>query len=462
MTGRLAETESRRLVASVESSGCMSSQPETAPQEKGKAAGRSKPRRWIVLCGAGVVAASIALWQPLQTRSLVFFLLHSESPSEQSFQDAAERVRDLPTYLTQLWETGRFPQRLFAMGFLNRNAVAKPDVFRAMAPVVLQAANDVDLEVRRLAFECLKVVKHPDLRTLALQQLSDKDPGARLMGVQVLRGLATTNDVAIAMQLLSDPEPRVVVAAAQLLHTVIGKDFELKSSMAQPQFTFIATSPPPAPDLPSISRGVERWQAWWREHQAEYPVDSGKAAPNCCSPRLAMRDFQLKDAAGHSIQISSYKGKIVLLAFWSPDMPESLDVTTLKALQSQDWDCLDVISICIPPAPSCADEHELGHTDCHEHAHYQANDAASSPEQMRAVVEAKVRSANFPVLSDPPGALGLRFSVEDRPTYVLVDSAGAIRRRFGGIRSESALQAMVDELRARSSSMASQRQDPRQ
>jgi hypothetical protein len=72
------------------------------------------------------------------------------------------------------------------------------------------------------------------------------------------------------------------------------------------------------------------------------------------------------------------------------------------------------------------------------------------PAQMQQLVEEKSHASNFTMLIDPRGALGRRFNVQDRPTYLLVDSKGKIRRRFIGIRTELTLQAMVDELQVES------------
>jgi hypothetical protein len=52
---------------------------------------------------------------------------------------------------------------------------------------------------------------------------------------------------------------------------------------------------------------------------------------------------------------------------------------------------------------------------------------------------------SYPMLVDPKGNIGLRFSANDLPAYVLIDSRGMIRRRFVGFRTEQALIAIVEE-----------------
>lgn len=66
---------------------------------------------------------------------------------------------------------------------------------------------------------------------------------------------------------------------------------------------------------------------------------------------------------------------------------------------------------------------------------------------MRAMIEETTRplQLNYPMLIDGTGHIGFRFNVEDRPTYVLIDAQGMIRRRFVGSRTEPVLAAMVEE-----------------
>jgi hypothetical protein len=147
----------------------------------------------------------------------------------------------------------------------------------------------------------------------------------RLIGLQNLRSVAASNDVPIAMRLLDDPEPRVVVAAALVLRQATGHDFGIRSTHALPQFTCIDTNPPPAPDLPRIKQGVQRWKEWWISHQAESPTPSATREPHRHAVRLPTLDFTLQDSTCKPIRLSQFRGKTVLLSFWSSDAPASLD-----------------------------------------------------------------------------------------------------------------------------------------
>lgn len=354
----------------------------------------------------------------------------------------------------EFWRTERIPHRQFVINHLGRIATTKPELYRAMDPVLLEAVIDPDISTREAALTILGRMKHPQLRPLALQQLSDADPAARLIGVQSLRSVASSNDVAMAMRLLEDPEPRVVVAAAQVLRNAIGQNFGIKSTDALPQFTGIDTNPPPAPDLPAIRQGVARAREWWSSHQAEFPAASAKPPASGRAIRLATADFTLEDAETKPVRLSQFRGKTVLLAFWSSGAPASLDgVSGLKNLQQRYAGRLAVVGVCIPAAPSCADEHEGGHGG-HEHAHHHHEDSAggmpgmTGTEHMRCLVRDAVNrlKTNFAMVADPKGALGQRFSIEDMPAYVLIDSDGMVRRRFVGFRTETDLLAITSEL----------------
>ena len=427
---------------------------KSTPKEGSGRASRPKTRRSFLIGGAVLILLALVLWRPVQQRCLAYFLLRSEAPTEEVLSGAVEQAADPRFLLMEFWRTERIPHRQFVINYLGRIATTKPELFRAMEPVLLEAVLDPDISTREAAFATLGRVKHPQSRTLALQQLSDADPAARLIGLQRLRSVASSNDVAIAMRLLEDPEPRVVVAAAQVLHNAIGQNFGIKSTDALPQFTGIDTNPPPAPDLPAIRQGVQRAREWWAGHQDEFPRILVKPPLTGRAIRLATADFSLEDAETKPVRLSQFRGKTVLLAFWSSGAPASLDgVPALKKLQQRNAGRMAVVGVCIPAAPSCADEHEGGHGG-HEHAHHHPEDSAggmpgmTGTEHMRCLVRDAVNrlNINFEMVADPKGVLVQRFSIEDLPAYVLIDSDGMVRRRFVGFRSESDLLAITSEL----------------
>jgi hypothetical protein len=399
------------------------------------------------LAGTVLILLAILFWRPLQQRCLAHFLLHSEAPSEEVLSGAVEAANDPRSFLMDLWKTQLIPHRQFVVSYLSRVSTTKPDLFRAVEPLVLEAAGDADIAVRESAFATLARMKHLQLRHLALEQLSDADPAARLLGLQYLRSIANSNDVSIAMRLLSDPEPRVVVAAALVLRQGTGLDFGLRSAHALPQFACVGTNLPPAPDLAAIRLGVQRWQQWWASHQTEFPESLATPATHNHASRLPTADFTLQDSAAKPVRLSQFRGKTVLLSFWSVGAPATLDdMPVLKTLQQRN-PALAVLGVCLPPAPSCADEHEAGHDPAHHHHDESASGEAGTAHMRCFVHDAVTRlNTNYPMLVDSKGSIGLRFSIEDLPAYVLIDAEGTIRRRFVGFRSALALAAMVNEV----------------
>lgn len=409
---------------------------------------RRHTRRSFLLAGSALILTAIIFWHPLQQRCLAYFLLRSEAPSEDALSAAVEQASDPASLLTQLWRTQRIPHRQFVLTFLSRASTANPALLQSLEPLLQEAAGDADITARESALATFARMKHPLLRTLALTQLPDTDPAARLLGLQTLRSTANSNDVPIAIRFLSDPEPRVVVAAALLLRQATGQDFGIRTSHALPQFTGIDTNPPPAPDLPVIRQGVQRWQEWWTTHQAEYPEPTAAPMPRGPAARLATADFTLEGSAGQPTRLSQFRGKTVLFAFWSQGTPASLDdVPALKSLRQRNPDRLAILGVCIPAAPSCADEHDHGHDHAHHHHDASAADGTGAEHMRRFVQDAVTQfKIDFPMLLDPKGSIARRFSIEDLPAYVLIDADGMVRRRFVGFRTEPALAAIVEEV----------------
>ncbi len=409
-------------------------------------------RRPFLFAGLAFILLALIFWRPLQQRCTAYFLLRSEAPSPDALSAVVEQAGDPASFLLRLWNTQRIPHRQFVTAWLSTASTTRPALVHALEPLLIEATADPDIATREAAFATLLRIKHPQLRPLALAQLSDPDPAVRLIGLQNLRTIASSNDVPVAIRLLDDPEPRVAVAAAMLLRQATGHDFGIKSTHAMPQFTSIDTNPPPPPDLPAIGQAVHRWHEWWATHQAAFPAPPAAPTPRAHALSLPTPDFSLEDSDGKPVRLSQFRGKSVLLAFWSPDAPASLDdAAALNALQQRNPDRLAILGICTPPPPSCADEHDHGHASGPEHAHHHHDHSATSAEaptvnSAAAQGAAQRQHIHFPMLLDAKGTVALRFSANDFPAYILLDSQGMVRRRLVGFRTESALGAMIAQL----------------
>lgn len=408
---------------------------------------RLQRNRWLLLT-VFVVLPLLIFWRPLQRQYLTHLLLRSDAPSTEVLSDIVRQTSDAKSLLLRLWQTERIPHRQFVLIHLGRIVNSEPGVFHAFETLVLDATADPDITTRELAFAALVRTKHPQLRRLALEQLDDADPAARVLGLQSLRSIATSNDVPVAMRLLSDTDPRVVVSATLVLRQATGIDFGIKSSLALPRFTSIdKTNSAPPPDIAAINQGVQRWRDWWIEHQSEYPKPLEPPGVPHQPARLTARDFTLNDSDGKPVRLSDYHGKIVFLAFWTLDAPVSLDdAPALNAIHSSNAGNVAVLGICVPPGPSCAGELEPGNGHEH-HNHHAGSSLALNTAEAHGLVHnaAHEGQIKFPMLTDAEGELGLRFAVEELPTYVLIDSQGLIRRRFAGNRSKAVFEAMLEE-----------------
>jgi peroxiredoxin len=411
-----------------------------------------KPRRWLLFSGLALIVVAVALWRPIQQKCLAWFLLRTEAPSPDVLTAVVEQAADPAAFLRRLWNTQKIPHREFVLSYLSTANSTHPKLLQALQPLLLEATADPDIANRESAFATLAVTRHPQLRHLACQQLSDADPAARLLGLQSLRPIATSNDVPTAISLLSDPEPRVVVAAALVLRQATGQDFGIKQTHAFPQFTCIDTNPPPAPELAAIARGVQRWRDLWAIHQNEFPPSPTTPTPALDIPRLPIADFALPDSGGQPTRLSQLRGKTVLLAFWTPGLPASLDdFPALDALQRQNPDRLAVLGICAPPPPCCSHEHDhAGHAHDQSHYHHAQSATRDNSTQLAAAATQAAASLqlHFPMLLDSLASITLDFSVSDFPTYVLIDPRGMLCRRIVGFRSTPALAAMIEDVTA--------------
>jgi peroxiredoxin len=416
----------------------------TAAQTGSSFAGRLKRklsrREYRVLCAFAVVVLPLAIfWKPIQQQSKIYFLLRADAPSPEVLSDVARQTGNPKSLLLRLWHTQRIPDRHFVLSYLGRIADSQPELFHAMESVLVDATADADITTRELAFAVLTRTKHPRLHQLALKQLADADPAARVLGLQSLRSIATSNDVPAAMQLLDDSDPRVVMAAALVLRQATGLDFGLKSSsLASPRFTSIDNTNSPQADWQTnaIAQGVQRWRDWWKEHQAGYPASLAPPPAPIQPARLTTSDFSLNDSDGKAARLSDFRGKNVLLAFWSLDAPVSLDdAPALNALQRRNPGSVAVLGIMVPPGP---DDNMPGMKMPAQ------PDAAQTSALVRET--ARLRQINFPMLIDAKGEISSRFAVEeDLPVYVLVDAQGKICRQFVGNRTRKVFEVMVEE-----------------
>ena len=138
-------------------------------------------------------------------------------------------------------------------------------------------------------------------------------------------------------------------------------------------------------------------------------------------------DFKLKGMRGETVSLSSYRGKVVVLNFWTKtcgpcleEMPEIADLTRILSTRS------DVAVLAVS-------------TD-------------EGPDAVRDTLKSVLREDNppFPVLFDPEADVVMgKYGTHLFPETWIIDKRGVIRARFDGARkwSDAAVVEMVEQIR---------------
>jgi len=146
------------------------------------------------------------------------------------------------------------------------------------------------------------------------------------------------------------------------------------------------------------------------------------AAANRTAP-----DFALKDMKGENVSLSSYRGKVVVLNFWTKTCGPCLEeLPSLAELARILRDRSDVVVLTVSVDQGPADVQDT----------------------LRAVLR---EPPPFPVLFDPESDIVAgKYGTHLFPETWIVDPRGVIRARFDGKRnwSSSAVVELVDQLRA--------------
>ena len=202
-------------------------------------------------------------------------------------------------------------------------------------------------------------------------------------------------------------------------------------------------------NVQAIRDGVQRWKAWWKTHQKEYPPPATQRAKSATiGAPVAIDGFALPDLNGKIVRLSDFEGKTVLLNFWTSWCSACLtEIPDLVELQHRNPDRLVILGISLD---GVADEH--GHDHDGEGIQREARQRSDTTERAKVRVKveetAKAKRINYPVLLDPDNAVGGRFNGGELPTNVLIDSHGCMRRRFIGARQVPVLEAMLAEIMA--------------
>jgi len=408
--------------------------------------------KWLLLLLIGVVVASSVFRRPVQDALLLRSLLRADAPSETAFHELAGRAGDPFPLLQRVWNTQKVLHRALVALYLKENAGAHPELYRRAKPLLLSAAFDVDASVRELALATLAQQKHPALPRLAIALLHDLDPEMRLLGLQYLRKQDPLTALPVVFQSLDDPDPRVVARADSALRNWTKQDFGVRINQALNNPAGATNASVDPASLKTIQEGVRHWKEWWAAHNNEYATNPVPAPPESNPPlRLPAADFALNDLSGRTVRLSEFKGKLVLLNFWTTWCTSCLiEIPDLIELQKKNAERVVILGISLD-----------GQTEVDEHGHLvgehsdaaQGHDEAEAHDkidlaEIRGKVEqfVKDKGINYRVLLDPRSEVGRRFNGGELPTTVLIDPEGYVRRRFLGGRVVGVFEAMIREL----------------
>lgn len=398
---------------------------------------RSRLLRRLLIALVVVSVLAVTFGREGQRRVGFWLVLRNDSTTGDAIRAVTLGASDPMAELRRLWETGKVPHRFEVVRLIKELADKEPAWRTRAEPLLREATLDADLAVREQAFGALSRVPSSGLVVLAQRQLSDADPHVRLLGISQLRRLPSAQAIAVVFPLLDDPEPQVVAATAGALRHWTGQDFGIR---APGHFT----SGGDAAEKEAAKRreGVRRWKAWHAANPDQVPPLADLATSSAPQPLPGPPvEFCLGDVEGRPVSVTQFRGKVVLLNFWTTWCPSCVqEIPDLVALQRKRPDDLIVIGISLDGAPDGHD-HSHGDDDGHEHG--------ADPAKVRAKLQrfAREKGLTYLLLHDAQGEIGARFLGHELPTNILLDAQGRVRRRFLGTRSVAAFEAMLDELR---------------
>ena len=260
----------------------------------------------------------------------------------------------------------------------------------------------------------------------------------RRLGLQTLRRIGGAAQVPLVLPALADPDATVALFADSVLRSWSGRDSGLRLSRVLPDRSSLLATPVASDDLAAIAQATVDWRAWWAA--AAQPTNVVvMIPPPPTAVRLPCPEIRLPDLKGQAVDVASFRGKLVLLNFWTTWCPACLvELPLLVELQRRHPDDLVVLGISLDSAEQGA----------------LADGPASAPgtvppddKQVRKLVAAVAgrQHLNYRVLLDPQNAAGRQFNGGELPTNVLLDREGFVRRRFVGERSVAVWEALLRE-----------------
>jgi thiol-disulfide isomerase/thioredoxin len=381
--------------------------------------------------------------------------LANDAPGAGVVEDMIEQATDPRAALLAAWNSGKIVHREVAIGALRRVFPDDQPLPPEFESILLSAALDPDMDVRELAFGILRERDHPALAELAAEQLRDPDQQVRLLGLKYLGTASPDVGVPFVAGLLNEPDIAVLGMSVKLLENWSGERFGAKLSdtvQVEDKTSGLLEFQPAGVAQTQAAAGKAR--AWWAEHKSEFrPVKLAVPAGAYAALRqVPEADFHLPTLSGKRVRLSDYRGKVVLINFWTTWCTACVgEIPALEALKQKCGDKLVILGVSLDFAPdedgrigSLAAVEEQGREDG-EHPKDESTEAALKRVRERVARTVKARNINYPVLLDESNEVGGCYNGGELPTTVIVDARGCVRRRFVGARGLPVLEAMIAE-----------------
>jgi len=410
-----------------------------------------------VFIGMGMFLV-IAVWffrAPLRQQIRESATLANDAPTPEVVSGMIEQATDPRAALLTAWKSGKIVHREVAIDALRRLFSNDQPLPPAFESTLLAAALDPDMNVRETALGILHERRHPALSALAAEQLKDPDQQVRLLGLNYLKAAAPSVGIPVVVALLDDPDIAVLGMSLKLLEDWSGQKFGAKLAdtvLAESKTTGLQKFQPEG--SAKTKAAAEKAKTWWAEHKGEFPPMTLQVPAEVYTARrpLPAADFQLRTLEDKRVRLSDFRGKVVLMNFWTTWCPACVgEMPALVALQKKHADNLVIIGVSLDYVP---DEHGHvgGHASVEEQQHgdgdhddHEATTAALKRVRAKVSRTAMPRGINYPILLDERNDVGGRYNGGELPTTVLVDAQGNVRRRFVGARNLAVFEAMIAE-----------------
>lgn len=396
---------------------------------------REKRMRMVLGIGLLSVGCLFAVRGPL--RQWVSSRATFANPAPLSDQVVAV-IKDSPDpagTIVAAWNTGKVVQREAAVDAIAHANILKGEIPDNLDEILIKGSLDADLNVREICLSMLQTHANPAYAALTLAQLKDCDPQVRLLGLGHLHYVEASVGIPAVMPVLDDSDPEVAATGLKLLEYWTGQEFGVKVVEVLPtEDPDAGTAAPPETGIAKLQAGVALAKHWWSLHQNEYPRQNLRLPSEALAGNrlIPAGSFALHDLTGQKINLSDYRGKVVVINFWTTWCTACVaEIPQLVQLENEHRNEVVVLGVSLDSLPD--DDGDLAPT----------NSLQEIKEKVRRVVES--RKINYPVLLDVHDEAGGQFNGGELPTTVVVDADGNIRRRFVGARKLATLNAMVDE-----------------